>query len=757
MSAGERIAEWIWQRRRACALACAALTLAGAWQAAGVGVDNSLEIWFVDDDPALVSYRQFQETYGNDEAVVIAFHEPGGIVTEEGIALLRRAQAALQHVEGVASVDSMVDAADTIRDPNTSLERMPSDPLLADRLVSRDGRTALLVVRMQALDHMDRERDAVLARIDRALEPLRTPYHKAGFGVLYAALNRLSIVDGFGLFCAAGALMFVLLCLLYRRVLPALLTLVIAAAASAWALGVYAAAGRSLNMVTSVMPTLVLVVSAAGCVHVLLHVAGMRGCAHRKTRVVRGVGFMFRPCLINTLTTAAGLLSLAISPLPVVRDLGVFAAIGVVGGLGLTLIGCAWALAWERAEPARVDASPLRRVAECTSEWSVRNSRTVLASGVLVLLLLLTAATRVEVDTYTIDFLFPDHPVRRDSDFIESHVGPYTPLEFEVSAPDGALRLEVLKAVDDWQRAAQDIPGVGWSTSAVDVLKRARQVAAAGAPAAFALPPTRSELDALAAQVRAGPSDAAPSSLVTDPHALRVTFGVAMQSARSVERTMRALEDAAHLPPGSDVAPSGYLPLYVHMVDHVVRSQLWSFALAFLTVFATIGILFRSARMAALAVPANLVPVAFILGAMGFAGIRLDVATVTIASVVLGLVVDDTVHFLHHLRHSCQRNNQHAQALRATARSAGHAITATTVVLVLAFSVFGLSEIKSIIWFGLLIAVGLGAAVMADLVLLPALVAELKPRLGPRWPAPGGDASPVHGLFGSGEEGQHAK
>jgi predicted RND superfamily exporter protein len=757
MSTSERIIDWIWRRRRLCALACLAITLAAGWQATRVGIDNSLEIWFVDDDPALVSYRRFQERYGSDEAVVVAIHDRDGIVTERGIALLARAKAVLVRVEGVASVDSVVEEAVAAGDAGNARRRVLSDPLLVDRLVSRDGTTAMLIVRMHALENMDRERDQILGRIDRALASLRTPYHKAGFGVLYAALNELSMVDGFGLFCAASVGIFALLWLLYRRFVPALLTMAVSGAATVLTMGIYGAAGRSLNMVTSVMPTLVLVVTTAGCVHILQHVAGTTGGTSRRARVVRGVGFMVRPCLINTLTTAAALLSLAMSPLAVVRDLGLFAAAGLLGAFVLTLIGCVWALAWERAEPAAVEASPLRRVAERLVGYAVHNSRKVILCGAVVLVLLGAATARVVVDTYTLDFLFDDHPVRRDSDFIESHAAPYVPLEFEIRAPGGVLHPEVLDAIEHWQRAAEKLPGVGWSRSIVDVVERAYRIAAVEKTAA--LPQTQDELDALFEELRTATHGADLSALVDHPGGLRVTFGIPMQSARGVERTMRSIASAADLPAGVDLTPTGYLPLYLHMADYVVPSQLASFALAFLTVFAAIGFLFRSGWFAALAVPANLVPVVFILGAMGLAGIRLDVATVTIASVVLGLVVDDSVHFLYRLYHECRRRVVQAEALRATARAAGHSILTTTAALVVGFSVFGLAEIKSIIWFGLLIAIGLVAGVIADLVLMPALLVELEPRLriAPIETRDSADDVATLGRVATDEEASHAR
>ena len=92
MSATERVAAWIWDWRRLLAALCALVTVLAVWQAGKVGTDNSLRIWFLDDDPQLVAYRSYQERFGNDEVVVIAFTRPDGMASAAGLVLLRRAE-----------------------------------------------------------------------------------------------------------------------------------------------------------------------------------------------------------------------------------------------------------------------------------------------------------------------------------------------------------------------------------------------------------------------------------------------------------------------------------------------------------------------------------------------------------------------------------------------------------------------------------------------------------------------------------------
>lgn len=694
MRLSERIAAFIWDRRRLLALACAAVSVLALCQARTVGVDNSLRIWFVDDDPHLVAYRSFQARFGNDEVVIVAFERAEGMAADAGLQLLRRAEAQLAAVDGVAQVLSIADVADALRAVGFEGDlrsRILAEDTLRDRLISRDGRVAAIVVRMQPGDDIDLRRDQVLADIEQALARLGEPHHLAGIGVLYVALNRLSMIDAFALFCAAVVVMFILLWRIFRRLTPAALSLGVACVAMLWTIGLYGAAGRSLNMVTSAMPTVILVVSVAQMVHILLYAARQPQLGERRARAVAVIGHMLPPCLLTIATSAFGFAALASSPLPAVRDLGVFTAAGLLCCCALSLLGSAFVLASPRREPRPGDRGWLPQVALRLGAIGMRRPGLTLAVAGAAVLIAGAAGTRVAVDSFTLEYLPPDHPVRRDSALIEDRLAPYVPMEFLLRPAAGLARAELLTAIERWQRAGERLPGVGWSRSPVD-----------DARTGVALEPR-----------------------VDASGALRVTFSVRMQSANSVDRTMRTLIGAAQMPQGTVVEPAGYLPLYVRMVEQIVASQISGFALAFVAVFGAIALAFRSAAIAALALPSNLLPLLIVFGAMGAAGIRLDAATATIAAVVLGLIVDDTVHLLYRLRAELDRQAHQADtaaALRATVGSAGRAIVATTLVMTLGFSVFAFSEIRSLVYFGLLIALAMATGLLADLVLVPALV-----------------------------------
>ncbi len=740
---GERIVGVVWDFRHLLLALSVVLAVLSGWAASTVGVDNAVEIWFVEEDPALVAYQEFQDTFGNDEVVVLAFEDPDGLVDDEGLALLRAAGDAAVAVEGIAEAVSLATVQD-IRTQDDWLEvgplvppegvsealagRILADPLLVGKLVNADGTVALVLARMEALGDIDARRDAILAELETAVDAVGSDYRAAGIGVIYAALNQLSTVDSAVFIVASYSLIVILLWAFFRRLGPLVVTMITVGVAATWLMGAYGAAGRDINMVTMVMPTLVLLIGISDCVHILVHVARQPRVdgESRRDRVVRGVGFMFWPCLFNTLTTATGFAALATAPMRVVRDLGLFSAVGLVAAFVASIVFCTWSLAWERAEPRVAAQGPLQRMVDGLADLGLRKKELVLGLTGVATLAAALGVSRIEVDTYSIDFLLEDHPVRQASEHIEAAFGPYTPLEFVVEAPDAALSPQVLQAVDAWQQAALGDQRVGWSRSVVDVVKKLEQVLGGGDAR---VPDQAARIDQALLVYGTG-SDSDLDDLVDGSDRLRVTFGITMQSAQGIASTVDALQSLHALPPGVTATPAGYLPLYTRMMDYIVRSQITSFGLAFGVVFALIAILFRSIRLAALAVPANLLPVLVTLGAMGLLGVRLDVATVTIAAVVLGLVVDDTVQFLYRLRHELSLTPDDPDAgVRAAVSSVGRSLAITTVVLCLGFSVLGLAQIKSVIWFGLLISLAMGTALVADLLVLPALVGLLRPRL----------------------------
>ncbi|MFB6249857.1 MAG: RND family transporter [Salinibacter sp.] len=746
-SIAHRIAGRLYDRRWAALGACLLLTAVAAVPALRVTVDNSIQRWFVEGDPALASYRSFQATYGNDETVLVALRRADGLLTPAGLEILKEATRALQSVEGVASVRSLATMTrlrmglagprpvSLVPDRQLSAEQVRSlrARILADttrygRFVGEDGRTAAVLARMAPNDQIDGRRDVILGRIqdtlDHTLRGTDVRRHRAGVGVILRALNQASTQDAVGILLAANGLLVLLLWAFFRRLGPVGLTLGVVGMATVWLLGAYGWAGLAINTVTLVMPTLVLVVGTADCVHLLRHAADLPGALSPRERAVRTVGFLLRPCGVTTLTTALGFAVLAASPMPVVRHLGLFSALGLLCGFVAAVMGCTWGLAYEATLPVSTDRQGLRQWVGAGVGVGLRHPRAVLAGAVLLTLGAGWGIARISVDTNSLGYLPRDHPVREDARLIERALGPYAPLEFVVRAdsahggPADVLAPRVFEAVRNWERAAVETGAVGWGYSAVDGVRRLHGALSGGDPA---LPERPERIDAL---VQLGAGDVPyVKALAAHPDRLRVTFGVPMQSADGLRRAIRTVKGAAALPDGVSLEATGYLPLYVRIMTLVVQSQLWTFGLGLVVILAAVGLLFRSVRAALWALVPNVLPVLLTLGVMGGVGLPLDVATVTIAAVLFGLVVDDTVHLLHRYAAGRTQGLAPLAAIQRAARTGGPMLVTTTCVIGGGLLVLTLAQVKSVVWFGGLTALGVGLALVVDLLVLPALIA----------------------------------
>ncbi len=320
------------------------------------------------------------------------------------------------------------------------------------------------------------------------------------------------------------------------------------------------------------------------------------------------------------------------------------------------------------------------------------------------------------VDTHTLGLLPDDHPVVEDSRWIEANLGRYTPLEFVVTARSGSvLEPAVLARTAAWQDSVDGAAGIDRTLGLTDLLALAGE----------RVPGTASEAREQVAALSDALDDDLSATLSEDRTATRITAFVPMGTARDFAAAVDTALAAgrALLEPVATIEATGYLPLYVRIIDYTVASTISGLALAFAGVFLVLVVLLRSWRLVAAAVPPNLLAVATVFGVMGWTGIPLDIATATVGAIILGLAVDDTVHLLHRY--------QEAGGADTALAGAGPAMVLTTAVLVLGFGVLLAAGSLSIVYFGVLITLAAAAALVADLLLLPLLLPHRSPDQSP--------------------------
>ena len=748
----EHVVEWLVRHRYVAVVASVALAIAMGLLVTRLRVDNSLEVWFVEGDPTLVSYRSFLEQFGNDEVVVTAIHGTVDAFEPQRLERLWHLSRDLAAIDGVARVRSLgnlesvqgsmfgpvvvpVVAPPVQDDDVTRARNLVARRSLASNLVGQDGKTLVLYTWLEATPTIDVERGRVLDDIRAATESWLAGDERAshgGIGVLHDALNEVTLSDGARFIALSYVVVALALYLVTRRITWTLVALVAVTLADLVLFGTMALLGRSINMITIALPPLVMILGVANVVHMStdldLLLVDEAGGVRKLTRALARIS---RPCLFNTITTAAALLSLGVVSMEVTRDYGIFAAVGVVLAFVFSLIGMAAMV--PRAAGFRAPAHVGWRIGVLVERlmlFSVRFRGPVVALTVLVAAVSLYGARRIIVDTNSLEFLPGGHRTRVATSTIESAVGPFFPLEMtlRVASRGEWARARFLQDLADAQTALESIPAIGRTTTAADVL-RDLHVGVTGEELERPWRPEEDEDVEILTELLelTEHEDVLRDWVAEDGRTLRLTATTPMSSARGfleVGEQARAVTERA-LGDDVEVALGGYLPLYSQIVMHTLDDQITSFTLAFLVVILIVTIVLGSWRYAIVAIPPNLLPVAVVLGVMGFAGIRLDLATVTVAAVVMGVIVDDSVHVLYRLRRELERGASFEQSIASVARASGVAVVSTSLVFTAGFLVIALAASDAVANPGLLTAVAVVSALVTDLLLLPAFASFL--------------------------------
>ncbi|MBI5365619.1 MAG: MMPL family transporter [Planctomycetes bacterium] len=751
------------------ALAVAVLVFAFGPAMIGVQPNNSLRVWFLSDDPAVISYDRFSSIFGNDEVVVVMFHDPGGIYTVDNVSLIKELSDQLETLPEIRRVVSLssgvhirgeedeLKVEKLLARPPTGPEdvaalraRVHENPIFRNHIIAQDETSTFLLAYPQATDDIDVKRPALLAAIRRAADAVfgrfKKEYHLAGMGVVYNTLNEASMRDTEIFTGALFAVMVPVLWMTLRRPGRLLTALSVMAASIAIGVGGYVLAGNQLNMISSMLTPLILNYCVMDTLYImeeydqsLLRAAAEKpGGVELVTRgdlIVETMAHVIVPCFMTSFTTAAGFASMFTANMAILRNFGLWASIGILAAWALTMCLCPIGLSFTNPIPTprtgryQISVDGFLRFAQRLVFG--RPGRVLAVCGAIAAVGI-WGISRLKVDTYSIQLLKAHNPCRVDSDFVEQHFGWYQPLEIMLEAPEGdpaGMKDPArLRALDRLQARLEQEPDIGKTLALPQVVKRLNQVLAG----AYEIPPSAEHVSQALILFESSRFNDVRDFANESYSIARLTVRIPMVSAQGMKRLLDKVMTAAHelLPPDVKITPAGYIPLYVKMMEYIAWNQISSFGSAFLVIFGSILVLFRSWRLTLVSIVPNVFPLFITMGVMGWVGIPLDVATVMIAPISIGMAVDDTIHLLFKYREEYRRSAGDTRAAVAeTMKSKGAAVFNTATLLFLGYIVLCFADVKSVIYFGLLTAVTMVVGMVAEVFLTPALLLVWKPKV----------------------------
>jgi predicted RND superfamily exporter protein len=729
-----------------CAPAAAGLWDFGAGEPR-LRVETAVDLVLPDHDEERVFYDRFRERFGNDEIVLVVLIADD-VLSEANLARIARITARFEALDGVARVVSVANALDVraaedgIR-VEPFLERVPregralealrarvlANPVYAGSLVSRDGRASVLLVHPEEMSETEFRRRGIDLAIERIAAEERGDAEVVlgGAPPVKAATSRLILHDALlaasvGFAVSAGIGLFA-----FRSVWGAALPLLCVLLGLLWALGAMALLGRPLNLVTSVVPSVVNAVGVAYGMHLISELDEvLRQGVPRGTAVWTALGRVAAPVFLCALTTVAGFLSLSTSSLPAIREFGLFCSLGTLGCMTAALwpLPCVLAL---RPASLAVRARPSRlpeRAARVARLDLRRRGRIFAASGALALLAG-AGLSRIEVSTSLVENFAPDHPLRVGFGRIDRHLNGSNTIHVVIDAErEDAFKtpesLRELRAFQSWLEAQ---PEVGHTTSIADYVRLIQRAFHGDDPAELRIPDSERSIEQLffffwdEQLARFVDDRFSAASIEVRVHAMS-SAGYAALVDRIAER-LRALPD------GYRGRATGNTVLIVHAIDDIARGQAVSLATGLLSIGALLVAYFRSLRVGLLALVPNVLPVLAYFGALGLFGVTLNPTTALVACMVLGVAVDDTLHYLARYRGFLHAGREPEQAAAEALCTVARPVALTTLALCGGLLALTTSQLVHQVEFGVLAAGTLLLAALLDATLTPALATLL--------------------------------
>ncbi|HNR31204.1 MAG TPA: MMPL family transporter [Candidatus Hydrogenedentes bacterium] len=750
-----------------------ALSLAAIPAALRVRIDNRLERWIEPEGQAARDYERFRELFGGDEFVLVAYTGKE-LVDEAGLEAQLAALEAIEAAPGVLGVWGLpVLYRDVFggEDLDALREELHATPFYENFIISEDGAVAGLYIET-APPVGPKGRQMLVRRVVDALAPLWAhgyDVHLVGSPVLNAVLDQISDREACRIFPVAAVCALVILALQFRSFRATLVAVACASLSVLLTVAAMGLSGRDMNMVTSVLPSLLWVLALASIVHILRRYQRRRNdTASREEAIAAALRETARPCAIASITTACGFATLLLADMTPVRELGAFAALGMLIALAVSLTvgpllirrlrvparnGGDWhkrvfetglsPIPRGRPSVGRVARSGDRPQQECLSPiprrpWARRLCRdwtdtvarfaTRRASSITLVTFVLGALAlgalrwvRVEADPLT--FLPETSPTVQDYRFVSDRLTGYYTVEMLIDTPDGWLDPAVWPALD---RAASEVaasPGVARVLSPLDLLRTLNRWEQDFDEAAYTLPVDRAAAESLIAELDDADHARLARFVAADGRTLRLSALVRVMASNEFLDIPRAAERAiTALPEPLSGYVTGIVPQLVQAQLDLVRTQLRSFGWAFVIVFCCILAGLRSWRLTLVSVAPNVIPILVAFVIMAAADIALDAATVMMASVALGIAVDDTVHLIATWQQLRRAGMAKEDAVRTTLGHVGSAMLITTVTACCGFFTLCASRFVPIQYFGLLAGAAMIAALVADLVLTPALL-----------------------------------
>ncbi len=746
-------------------------------------IDASADTLLLENDKDLAFTRKVNKTYSTQDFLVVTFSPKNKeLLSTSSLEQMKHLSDELTSLSLVDNVTSILNVPLLQSPPkpvkellkniptllsegtdyNLAKKEFLSSPLYKENLVSADFKTTAFLVNLKQIETKEENHQNIL-EIRQIVEKYKTDAIINLGGVSMIADDLINFVkyDLKTFSMVVFVFLFVILFLLFKEIRWVLIPIFICTVSIMATTGILGLFSWKVTVISSNFISLQLIMTMSLAIHLTIKYKELLETNHSLTQeelVYQTVTSMIKPSFFVVITTIAGFSSLVFSDILPVINFGYMMSIGLVLSFILTFLIFPTILLFIKKSPIRNIVKQKVSFTSKVARIAYNNEKLILVGAIFIVIFSITGAKQLFVENSFIDYFKKDTEIYKGMKVIDQNLGGTTPLDVILTFKEDSV-VEVVTKVDtdidedldsfedEFEEDIND--DTYWFTvSKMEKIRKVHNYLESLPQIGKVL--SLSTLDEVGKILNDGKYldgfelallnkelPEAYKKILLTPY-VNIEKNQARISMRIIDSQPNLRRDDLIKKINKDLSTilnskneeyklSNLLILYNNMLQSLFDSQISTLGFVIAILFIMFLILFRSLQIAIIALIANIVPVGVIFGFMGWMAIPLDMMTITIAAISIGIAVDDTIHYIHRFKLEYSQTNDYKETMFNTHKSIGTAMFYTSVIIMIGFSVLVLSNFIPTIYFGLLTLIAMFMAIVADLLLLPILLIIFKP------------------------------
>jgi predicted RND superfamily exporter protein len=716
-----------------------AITVVFGWRIPQISFRTSIYDMIVDGLPETVRYNRFKEVFGSDEIIRLVIRTTG-IFTPQNFRIVEEMSDAIVKLPGVKRVISLPAIKNAVeisgnRELQKFREIIQPASLFKRNLISEDQKKTILTVVLTVDADKERVIRDIQAQIDNTPKPVAA--YQIGMPLVSQAMVRYTENDFKRLPPLTLLLVAVLLWFIFRNISVIIVVLGTVVAALIWTIGLMGWLQIPLSMMTMVVPVFLIAVGTAYCMHVIsTYLTCIQHASSRHQAVLESYQKIILPTTLTVLTTAIGLTSLLVNRMPAIHEFALLSCFGLFSLLVILITAFPAALVLLpqprlRSVQRANGGNRFDQLLDLIVRLNLKHRKIILVSIGAMVLLAVVGVFFIRVETNPIGFFKSRTIISKHFHDIYQDLSGSFPINviMDGGKDDFFEDPQNIALIQKLQHYLETLPGVDKTVSFADYMQLVNYATNRYNPDYYMLPEKGFEVRVLINSYTTMLGDDMLNRFMNPTYS---KANILLLTHISSSRDFLTIKDTilSHVKTEFPEVPhwevTGFGMVAAASSHLLTLGQVKSFSLTMVLIFVIMLVLFLSTRVGLIAVLPNAFPIIINFGIMGWFGIHLSMVTSLIASIAIGLAVDDTIHYLYRYNREFKKDLDKDRSLRDSILHVGRPVLFTTITIGLGFAVLLFSSFKPTSIFGLLMVITMLAALIGDLLILPALMLNVE-------------------------------